>query len=93
MSSCCLSVSPLLCPNTTASAPVDKHDQEEEHVEAEVRTLKEWAVLSEPIVGVEVVTLDERGQGALPPQALPAPKEPTPAVRARHNLTHMRYES
>ena len=46
------------------------------------------AVLGDPIVGTEVVTRDDRGQGALSPRGLPSPKEPTPAARELHNLTH-----
>ena len=94
MSSRRFSVSPILiCPNTADPVSVVA-DQlaAEDAMEAEVKNLKDWAVLSEPIVGVEVVTLDERGQGALPPKELPSPKEPTPAARARHNLTHLPYE-
>ena len=50
------------------------------------------AVLGEPIVGVEVVTLDEKGPGVIQAKALPSLKEPTPAARALHNLTHAKYE-
>ena len=59
----------------------------------DVEDLKGVAVVGDPIVGVEVVTLDERGQGARSPRLLPSPKEPTPAARAIHNLTHMPYEA
>ena len=51
------------------------------------------AILGDPIVGVEVVTLDERGPGALAARALASPNEPTPAARAAHNLTHATYKS
>ena len=57
-------------------------------VDTEVKNLRDFAVLGEPIVGTEMVVLDERGQGALSPRLLPSPKEPTPAARAIHNLTH-----
>ena len=40
-----------------------------------------------------MVTLDERGQGALPFKMLPSPKEPTQAQRERHNICHWPYES
>ena len=81
----------LLCPTTTDPLVTDKL-KAAEVIEAEVKNLKDWAVFGEPIVGVETVTLDERGEGALTPEALPSPKEPTPAARARHNLTHLPYE-
>ena len=51
--------------------------------------LKGSAALGEPIVGVEVITLDERGQGALPARPLPAPKQPAPEQVALHNLTRL----
>ena len=54
--------------------------------------LKKAAVLGEPIVGVEAITLDHRGRGALPARPLPSPKEPTQAAIDRHNLTHLPYE-
>ena len=54
--------------------------------------LKKAAVLGDPIVGVEVVTLDHRGQGAIAARPLPAPKEPTQAAIDRHNLTHITFE-
>ena len=40
----------------------------------DVIDLKGTAVLGEPIVGIEVVTLDERGPGALQATQSPAPK-------------------
>ena len=55
--------------------------------------LKGVAVLGEPIVGVEVVTLDGNGPGVRPAIGLPSPNEPTPAARAAHNLTHAKYET
>ena len=42
------------------------------------------AILGDPIVGVEVVTLDERGPGALAARALASPNEPTPADLRRY---------
>ena len=57
----------------------------------DVVDLKGTAVLGEPIVGIEVVTHDERGQGALAARPLPTPKQPTPAQIAQHNLTHLPY--
>ena len=53
----------------------------------EVVDLKRAAVLGDPIVCVEIVTQDERGQGALPFKVLPSPKEPTQAQRDRHNMS------
>ena len=49
--------------------------------------------LGEKIIGVENVTLDERGQGAVSARPLTSPQTPTPAQIARHNLTHMPYQS
>ena len=57
--------------------------------EEPVADLQRHGVLGKPIVGIEVVTHDHRGQGALAAKPLPAPKAPTPAARARHNLTHL----
>ena len=51
-----------------------------------VADLKGVAVLGDLIVGIEAVTLDEKGPGALKAQSLPPPKEPTPAARAAHNF-------
>ena len=70
------------------------------HVAAEVVSedddlvagLKGVAVLGEPIVGVEVVTLDHTGPGALVARGLPSPNEQTPAARAAQNLTHAKYD-
>ena len=55
--------------------------------------LKKAAVLGDPIVGIEVVTLDHRGQGGIAAVQLPSPKEPTQAAIDRHNLTHWPYEA
>ena len=57
-----------------------------------VHDLKGVAVLGDPIVGTDVVTYDDRGPGALVATPLPSPKEPTPAAREKHNLTHVPYE-
>ena len=57
-----------------------------------VGDLKGVAVLGDPIVGVEVVTYDARGPGALPARALPSPNETAPAARAAHKLTHAKFE-
>ena len=70
----------------------DKLVVEQQDQDDFVADLKDVAVLGEPIVGIEVVTLDEKGPGALQARALPSPNEPTPAARAAHNLTHAKYE-
>ena len=57
-----------------------------------IKNEKDFAVLGEPIVGREVVVLDERGQGARTPRMLTSTKEPTLVVSAIQNLTHMPYE-
>ena len=57
--------------------------------EEPVADIQKHAVAGEPIVGVEVVTYDQRGPGAIAAKPLPAPKAPTPAARARHNLSHL----
>ena len=87
---CYLPVRPLLCHFTVsegqgADQVVDEDDA--------VVDLKRAAVLGEPIVGIEQVTLDERGQGAVNFKILPSPKEPTPAQRERHNICHWPYEA
>ena len=47
------------------------------------------ALFDDPIVGVEVVTRDEHGPGALEARALPSPPTMTPTQRATHALTHV----
>ena len=55
-----------------------------------VHDLKGSAMLGEPIVGVEVVTYDEKqGQGAFAARPLPSPKGPRQAEIDRHNMTHL----
>ena len=88
MRKCCSPVSPLLCPILPAAEVADADPEQLGEQEVAI-DLKKMAVLGEPIVGIEAVTLDEKGQGALPARALPSPKEPTPAERDRHNLTHL----
>ena len=92
MSSRRVSVSPLLlvCPiqDDVASAEaapsvIDRDD---------VVDLKKEAVLGEVSVGVEAVTLDQRGQGALKARILPSPREPTHAEIDRHNVLHLPFE-
>ena len=65
-SACCIPVRPLLCPFTVAE---DQDAVAKLEVEDEVVDVKRAAVLGEPVVGVEIVTLDERGPGALPLQS------------------------
>ena len=85
---CCVSVSPLICPLSAASAEVEAAPQVVD--QDNVVDLKKEAVLGDLIVGVESVTLDARGQGALPVRILPSPKEPTQAEIDRHNVLHFR---
>ena len=92
-----LSVSPIsFIPKSPICMPLmGDLDGQRDVVEAEddfVRDLKGVALLGDPIVGVEIVTLDERGPGAVAARALPSPNEPTPAARAAHNLTHAKSE-
>ena len=47
------------------------------------------AVLDDPIVGVEQVTLDKDGPGALTARPLPTPPSMTPAAFLKHCLTHL----
>ena len=49
------------------------------------------AMFDEPIIGVEQVTLDKNGPGAIAPMPLASPNPMTPAELARHNLTHLPY--
>ena len=83
-------MSPLLCPISSDQEVEDKLSHQDA-ADEQVIDMKANAVLGEPIVGVEAITFDGRGQGALAPRPLPAPKEPTAAARERHNLTHMPY--
>ena len=51
------------------------------------------ALASEPIVGLERVTYDEKtGPGALAARPLTSPKSMTPLQRAIHDLTHLPYD-
>ena len=77
-----LSVSPLLCP-TISTVDSSEDVEKGSAMDDEIKNLKDHAVLGERIVGIEKVTLDERGQGALSPRMMPSPREPTPAARAR----------
>ena len=71
-------------------APLDSKDSAGDA--DEVVNLQEVAVLGDKIVGVEVVTHDEHGRGALAVNPLPSPQEPTPAERERHNVSgHIKY--
>ena len=76
-------VAPNLVADQDASVTV-AHDEAEPTVD-----ISKYAVFNDPIVGVDVVTHDHRGPGALAAKPLPAPKAPTPAARRRHNLTHL----
>ena len=93
MSSNWVSASPFLCMMTDAQpAPRREHaNMKMDLSHVDVTDLHGTAVLGEPIVGVGGTTYDERGQGALPARALPAPQQPTPAHVASHNRTHSPY--
>ena len=78
MSPICLPCCPLLAPNLVSE---QLGGQVAGLAEDDVVDLKGVAVLGDPVVGVEVVTLDERGPGALRVRPLPSPQEPTPAER------------
>ena len=90
-SSCCLPVRPLLCPILSQADDEDAAAVAAE--EAGVIDLRRAAVLGEPIVGNEMVTLDKRGSGAVPFRILPSPRQPTPAQIERHNICHWPYEA
>ena len=81
-----------ISPERDDKTVVDAHAEVDVALDDEVHDLKGVAELGDPIVGTEVVTLDARGPGALAATPLPSPKEPTPAARERHNLTHVPYE-
>ena len=52
-----------------------------------------FAVLGEPIVGIErVVYDDETGSGALPARPLTSPRSMSAAKRAIHDMTHLPYD-
>ena len=51
-----------------------------------------YVQLWDRIVGVEIVTFDERGPGALEPRAVKPPREMTAAQKAKHWLTHLPYD-
>ena len=73
-----VSVSPLFMMTTTPTA-ADKADLSPVEVKLEcddVVDLRNAAVLGDPVAGKDVVTLDERGPGALVARALPSPKQP-----------------
>ena len=50
------------------------------------------ALLSEPIVGVDKVLVDENGPGARQPTPLPSPRPMTHAQKVLHDLTHLPYD-
>ena len=89
----CLPIRPLLCPNLSADAEAGIVGSEAVSDEDVVVDISKVAVLGDLIVGTEAVTFDERGQGARQPRALPSPREPTPAERAIHYLTHLPFAS
>ena len=49
-------------------------------------------MLGDRIVGVENVTLDDKGPGALAPKQVTSPREMTAAQKATHWLTHLPYD-
>ena len=50
-------------------------------------------VVDDPIVGEELVTLDEHGPGAIQPKAIPAPREMTALEREKHFASgHLPYD-
>ena len=63
------------------------------NVDDVVHDLKGVAVLGDPIVCTAVVTVDERGQGALAATPRPSPKEHTPAAKETHKQTHVPVEN
>ena len=48
-----------------------------------------YAMVRDPIVGVEITISDENGPGAREPIPLKSPDSMTPAQREKHNLTHL----
>ena len=86
MRSCSLSVSPLLCPIIPAESANPRNaaaglDGVDVVLNDDVHDLKGVAVTGDPIVGTEVITLDDRGVGAVQPthfhrqEILPLPNE------------------
>ena len=80
----------MICPIIESGVTSDTSTQVVDH--DFVGDLKKAAVLGEPIVGIESVTLDHRGQGARSARILPSPKELSPAEIARHNILHFPFE-
>ena len=83
----CIPVSPLLNTRVLCLPGLSEANGEDERVDPKTVMWKD------PIVGVEEVTYDQRGPGAREAQPLPSPKQPSEAMRAKHNLTHFPYES
>ena len=77
-------------PNSAELGEGGASQQSEEEEEEEVDLSK--AMLSDPIVGVEVVVNDHRGTGARRATPLPTPKRLSPAQQALHNLTHLPFD-
>jgi len=80
-------------PVIPAANPSDVASQDAaEDVDAEV-VKQDDVLVGERFVGVEDVSLDEHGPGARKTRPLPTPQTPTQAQIARHNLTHLPYQS
>ena len=74
-------------PNIEDESEAIQDDDEEVVGEGDV-------VLGDPIVGLEAGgAADHRGVRAREARPLPAPREPTAAQRAKHDITHLPYES
>ena len=71
----------------------EPHSREPHVIDDPEQVDMEKALLSEPIVGVDKIILDEHGPGALPATPLPSPRSMTPAQKAIHDLTHLPYHS
>ena len=52
-----------------------------------------YALMKEPIVGMESITwTKDAGPGALPAKPLPSPKQMSDAQRRIHDITHLPYD-
>ena len=79
-------VSPMPPSSSSGGGAADQTADSEEEIDFS------QAMLDDPIVGIEQVTLTELGPGARKPNPLPVPKPMTQAEKEEHDLTHLPFD-